>query len=160
MSNIPISDLNKRGLFSNFALCLKGHHCSITKFDNLGLCNILHLEMKFGNLYKKESFFIKFFDKSIVKINLNKKLLKIEIAYLTARNLKPACLWSLNLGYHNTQQYILNVSSKVKLQYFFHLEKIKTQNAFSCKLQNFLKGPSFHCQKFGDQKYLRSSRTS
>ena len=35
-------------LFSNFALV---SHFSITRFDILILCNILHLEMNFRNLY-------------------------------------------------------------------------------------------------------------
>ena len=34
--------------FSNFALV---SHFSITRFDILIFCNILHLEMNFGNLY-------------------------------------------------------------------------------------------------------------
>ena len=38
-----------------------------------------------------------------------------EIAYLTTRNLRRTCLWSLNLNYHNMQQHILNLSSKGKL---------------------------------------------
>ena len=50
----------------------------------------------------------------------------------------------------NEQQYMLNVSSKVKLQYFFYLEKIKKQNAFSWKFQKILRGPSFHFQKYVD----------
>ena len=37
------------------------------------------------------------FDKSLVKIKVNKKLKKKEIAYSTARNLRTARLWSLNL---------------------------------------------------------------
>ena len=37
--------------FSNFALYSKGRHFSITRFDILIFCNILHLEINFGNLY-------------------------------------------------------------------------------------------------------------
>ena len=37
-----------QSFFSNFALL---SHFSITRFDILILCNILHLEMNFGNLY-------------------------------------------------------------------------------------------------------------
>ena len=37
---------------------------------------------------------------------------------------------------------------------FFHLEKIKKQNAFLCKFQRNLKGPPFRCQKCVDQKCL------
>ena len=51
MSKIPILDLNKRILFSSFALYSKGRHFSITKFDILVICNILHLEIDFGNLH-------------------------------------------------------------------------------------------------------------
>ena len=40
----------------------------------------------------------------------------------------------------NEQQYMLNVSSKVKLQYFFYLEKIKRQNEFPWKFKKILKG--------------------
>ena len=58
---------------------------------------------------------------------------KDEIAYLTTRNLRRTCLWSLNLNYHNMQQHILNLSSKGKLQCFFHLQKTKKQNAYPCK---------------------------
>ena len=38
----------KRGYFS---LCSKRRHFSITRFDILIFCNILHLEMSFGNLH-------------------------------------------------------------------------------------------------------------
>ena len=31
---------------------------------------------------------------------------------------------------------------------------------FPCRFQKFLKGTLFHCQKYADQKYLWSSRTS
>ena len=58
------------------------------------------------------------------------------MAYSTTRNSKAVCLRSLNLGQHNAQQYILNVSSKVRLQYFFRLEEIKKQNTFPCKFHN------------------------
>ena len=46
MPKIPILDLNK-----SFALYSKGRHFSITKFDILVICNILHFEMDFGNLH-------------------------------------------------------------------------------------------------------------
>ena len=48
---------------------------------------------------------------------------------------------------------------QVRLQYLFHLEKIKKQNAFPCKFRKNFKGPSFHCQKCLDEKYLWLSRT-
>ena len=51
MSKIPISDINKRGLFSNFALYLKGRHFSAIRFDILIFCNTLDLKMNLGNLY-------------------------------------------------------------------------------------------------------------
>ena len=51
MSKIPISDLSKRSLFSNLAFYLSDRHFSITKFDILIFCNILHLEMNFANLH-------------------------------------------------------------------------------------------------------------
>ena len=41
---------------------------------------------------------------------------------------------------------------KSKVVVFFHIEKIKKQNACPCKFQKILKGLSFHCQKFLDQK--------
>ena len=47
MLKIPILDLKKRGNFSNFALV---PHFSITRFDTLILCNILYLEIIFGDL--------------------------------------------------------------------------------------------------------------
>ena len=71
-------------------------------------------------------------------------------AYSTALDLKTADLRNLILDQHNTQQYILSVSQKVRLQYFSHLEKIKNQNAFSCKFQKISKGPPFHCEKLVD----------
>ena len=37
------------------------------------------------------------------------------MAYLTERNLKTACLWSLDSDKHNAKQYILNVSSNFRL---------------------------------------------
>ena len=51
MSKIPFSNLNKRGFFSNFALCSNGRHFSITRSDTLIFCSALYLEMNFGNLY-------------------------------------------------------------------------------------------------------------
>ena len=42
----------------------------------------------------------------------------------------------------------------------FIKKKKKKQNAFPCKFQKILKGSSFHCQKYVDQKYLWRSRTS
>ena len=41
----------KRPFFSNFALYSKCHHFSITRFDILIFCNILHFEMNFGNFH-------------------------------------------------------------------------------------------------------------
>ena len=51
MSEIPTSDVNKRGLFSNFVLYSKGHHFRTTWFDIIIFCNMLHFEMNFGNFY-------------------------------------------------------------------------------------------------------------
>ena len=48
----------------------------------------------------------------------------------------------------------------MKLWYFFYLEKINKENAFASKFLKISKGPSFHCQKHVDQKYLWRSRTS
>ena len=50
-----------------------------------------------------------------MKINVSKKSQKNEIAYSAARDLNRVCLLSLDLDQHNAQQYILNVSSKVRL---------------------------------------------
>ena len=105
-------------------------------------------------------FFQKFFEKSLVKININKKSKKNNLAYSRVRNLRMACLWSLDLDQHNAQKYILNVSLKGTLYCFFHLEKIKKQNAFQCKLKKKLKGPPFQSQKCIDQKNLGRGRTS
>ena len=63
-----------------------------------------------------------------------------------AHNLGTACLMSLHLDQHNAQQYIVNVSSKRRLQCFFHLEKIKKQNAFPCNFRRNIQGPLFLCQ--------------
>ena len=70
MSKIPMSDLNKRDLFLSFAFYSKGRQFSITKFDIVIFCNILHLEMNFGNMYYL------LFDKYLVNINIHKKLKK------------------------------------------------------------------------------------
>ena len=53
MSKIPISNLYKKDLFSNFALYSKGRHFSFKRFDTLVFCNILHPEINFGNFIKK-----------------------------------------------------------------------------------------------------------
>ena len=50
MSKIPISNLIEEAFFSNFALYSKCRHFSITRFCTLIFCNILHIEMNFGNL--------------------------------------------------------------------------------------------------------------
>ena len=47
----------------------------------------------------------------------------------------------------------------MRLYYFFYLEKNK-EKMFPRKIKKSLKGPSFHCQKYKDQKYLWSGRTS
>ena len=65
-----------------------------------------------------------------------------------------AYLWSLHLDWHNTQHQVLNLSSKERLQYFFHKTKIKKQNVFPWKFQKILKGTLFHCQNYEDQKHL------
>ena len=69
MSKISNLDLNKRGFFSNFGLYSKGSHFSITRFDILIFCNLLHPEMNFAWKFalKNDSFFYKVFDKSLVK---------------------------------------------------------------------------------------------
>ena len=52
MLKIHILDLKNRGyFFLNFALFLKCGHFCITRFDIPLFCNILHLEINFGNLY-------------------------------------------------------------------------------------------------------------
>ena len=43
ISKIPISDLRKRSVFSNFALYSKGCYFSITRLDILIFCNIIHI---------------------------------------------------------------------------------------------------------------------
>ena len=40
----------------------------------------------------------------------------------------------------------------------FHLEKIKKQTAYPCKVQKKIKRAAVSCQKFVDQKYLGRSR--
>ena len=51
MLKIPISDLNKRDHLLNFVLYSKSRHFSMTNFDIIILCNILHFEMNFKNLH-------------------------------------------------------------------------------------------------------------
>ena len=69
---MPISDVNKRGSFSDFALKSKGSHFSIGSFDILIFCNILHLEMILEICFENGSFFFhKVLNKSLVKININ-----------------------------------------------------------------------------------------
>ena len=41
----------------------------------------------------------------------------------------------------------------MRLYYFFYLEKNK-EKMIPRKIKKSLKGPSFHCQKYKDQKYL------
>ena len=48
LQNFHRQSFNMLKFFSNFALV---SHFSITRFDILKLCNILHLEMNFRNLY-------------------------------------------------------------------------------------------------------------
>ena len=57
MSKIFTLDLNKEGSFSNFALYSKAFHFSITRFDIIIFCNILHLKIIFGNFYYETIFF-------------------------------------------------------------------------------------------------------
>ena len=86
--------------FSNFALYYKNRrNVSIISLNISISCNTLHLEMDFGNLYKKIIVFYikKITTNKIVQITTNKKLKKNVIAYSNARNSKTACLWSLNL---------------------------------------------------------------
>ena len=59
------------------------------------------------------------------------------MSYLAARNLKNNFLWSLNLDQCNAQQYILNISSKVRLQYFSRSGKIKKQAHFCINFKKF-----------------------
>ena len=51
MSKKPNLDLKKRGHFFKFCFMFKVVHFSITRFDILIFCNILHLEMDFENLH-------------------------------------------------------------------------------------------------------------
>ena len=68
ISKVPISDVNKRGLFTDFALNRKGCHFSITRFEIPIFCNILNLEINFRNFYKKMIvYFIKFLTKASLK---------------------------------------------------------------------------------------------
>ena len=81
MSKTSMGVLKKETIFFKFCLCSKCRYFSITRFDILIFCNILHLEMNFGNLHSKMivfSFFFFFFDKSLVKINKNKKSKKTK----------------------------------------------------------------------------------
>ena len=75
MPKILISDLNKRSLFPNFTLYSKGRYFSITRFDILIFCNILHVEMNFGSLYR---ILIKVSEKRLVKRSINKKSKKTK----------------------------------------------------------------------------------
>ena len=59
----------------------------------------------------------------------------------TARNLKTAYLWSFHFHQNNSQQYILEISAKLRLQYFPHLTKCKKQKALPCKFFLKIKGP-------------------
>ena len=43
-----------KNTFSNFASYSKGCRFSITKFDILIFCNILHFEINFGNFFKNK----------------------------------------------------------------------------------------------------------
>ena len=52
MPKILFSDLNKRRPFPNFTLYSKGRCFGITRFDILIFCNILHVEMNFGSVYR------------------------------------------------------------------------------------------------------------
>ena len=51
----------------------------------------------------------------------------------------------------HSKQYILNVTSKVRLQY---VKKNTETKCISVQVSKNLKGPQFHCQKCVDQKYL------
>ena len=76
MSKITILDVNKRHLFlSNFSLYSKCRHFSITRFDILIFCDILHPDMNMWNLYEKMIVFPKVSDKSL---NINMKLKKAK----------------------------------------------------------------------------------
>ena len=72
-NQIPISDLNKRDFFSNFALYSKGCHFNITRFHILKFCNIQTASWnEFWKFVLKMIAFHKVFDKNLVKINVNK----------------------------------------------------------------------------------------
>ena len=71
--------------------------------------------MNFGNFIK--SFVRKFFDKSLVKINIDKKLKKNEIAYSTAR--KQGLFREPGFRLDNAQRYILKCIIKIKVVIFF-----------------------------------------
>ena len=51
MSKTSMGVLKKETIFFKFCLCSKCRYFSITRFDILIFCNILHLEMNFGNLH-------------------------------------------------------------------------------------------------------------
>ena len=51
------------------------------------------------------------------------------------RNLKTAYLWNFDFHKNNPQQYILEVSAKLRLQYFPYLTIFRKQNVILCKFQ-------------------------
>ena len=66
----------------------KRRHFNSTRFGIVIFSNILQLEINFRNLYQKIAVLHKVSEKNLVKININKKSKKKELAYSTACNLK------------------------------------------------------------------------
>ena len=53
----------------------------------------------------------------------------------------------------NAHQYIL-MYHQIEVAIFLSFRKNKEIKCISVQISNHFKGPSFHCQKFVDQKYL------
>ena len=83
ISKISILDLNKRSIFWKFCLIFKEPPFQNHKVWNPSMCNsyVATSWNEFWNFASKNEAL----DKSIVKININKKLKKNEIEYSTAR---------------------------------------------------------------------------
>ena len=64
-----------------------------------------------------------------------------------ARNLKTACLWSLNLDLHNAQQCILNVPSKSRLKLFPSFRKNKETKCIFMQFSKKIKVTAFSLSK-------------
>ena len=81
----------------------------------------------------------KVFEKSLVEININNKLEKKQNSIFDGPYSNNILFMELEFGLAKW------TTVQVRLQYFFHLEKIKKQNTFPCKFPKNFKGPSFHC---------------